>query len=70
MPHTKIINTKVTTWFERDRAHVALINEDTDNTILEFWDADVGQLVEDGFLRPSNWHGSMISYARHLGVLK
>jgi hypothetical protein len=61
---------KVYTWFERDRAHVELRNEDTDETILEFWDDDVNQAVEAGILDPRDWEGSIIKHAEELGVLK
>jgi len=68
--------TGVDTWFERDRAHVALYWLDPEDetpdpnqgAILEFRDGDVGQLVEDGFLDPDNWHRSLLEYARYLGV--
>ena len=59
-------NTHINTWFERDRAYVGLEYNDTDETIIEFWDSDVSELVEDGFLDPSDWHGSMVEYYRHL----
>ncbi len=63
-------NLKIHTWFERDRAHVELRNEDTDVTILEFWDEAVEEMVEDGFLDPKDWKGSMIKYARSMGLLE
>ncbi|HVB56467.1 MAG TPA: hypothetical protein VNE63_08560 [Candidatus Acidoferrales bacterium] len=64
-----IEQTELETWFERDRAHVELRNAQTDATILEFWDEDVAELVEDGFLNPRDWHQSMYDYAAYLGVL-
>lgn len=64
-----IEQTELQTWFERDRAHVELRNAQTDATILEFWDEDVSELVEDGFLNPRDWHGSLYEYAAYLGVL-
>jgi len=64
-----IEQTELETWFERDRAHVELRNAQTDATILEFWDEDVSELVEDGFLNPRDWHGSLYEYAAYLGVL-
>lgn len=60
-------NTKISTWFERDRASVVLETLDG-KTILEFWDDDVHQAVEDGFLNPKDWHGSAVEYANHLGA--
>ncbi|MHB8755646.1 MAG: hypothetical protein ACYC92_11920 [Candidatus Acidiferrales bacterium] len=64
-----IEQTELQTWFERDRAHVELRDAQTDAAILEFWDEDVAQLVEDGFLNPRDWRGSLYEYAAHLGVL-
>lgn len=65
-----IDDTSLNTWFERDRSHLELRDARTDKTILEFWDDDVQQLVEDGFLDPRDWHGSIYDYAVHLGVIK
>ena len=61
---------KVSTWFERDRAHVCLQDADTDEAIMEFWDGDVYCLIEDGFIDPRDWKGSMIDYAVHLGIIE
>ena len=47
-----IENLDLYTWFERDRAHVELRNKETDKTLIEFWDNEVGEMVEDGFLDP------------------
>lgn len=63
------MNLKLYTWFERDRAHVELRDEDTDRTVVEFWDEDVSQAVEDGFLNPRDWFGSLVEYARTHGLL-
>lgn len=59
-------NTTIQTWFERDRAHVMLDTANGDATLLEFWDTDVSELVEDGFLNPKDWHGSMVDYYNYL----
>jgi hypothetical protein len=45
----KLNETLLQTWFERDRAHVCLTDLDG-NTIIEWWDAEVYEAVEDGFL--------------------
>lgn len=63
-------DTVLNTWFERDRAHVELRNAHTYETILEFWDEAVAEAVEDGFLDPRDWHGSIYDYAVHLGLIK
>jgi hypothetical protein len=65
-----ITRTECSTWFERDRAHVELRNASTGETIIEFWDEEVAELVEDGFLEPKNWHRSAREYAEYLGLLK
>jgi hypothetical protein len=38
------------TWFERDRARVALQHTDTSVTVVEWLDDAVGEAIEDGFL--------------------
>lgn len=76
----KEIKTTIETWFERDRAHVALLNAKNGETIFELWDDDVFAAVDDGFLdhrafimgklmRPDLLHQSMRDYARELGAL-
>lgn len=57
-------------WFERDRAYVALVHERTGKRVLEFWDEDVNDIVDSGFLDPRDWHGSMFEYAKYLGIIK
>ena len=64
-----IEKTRLDTWFERDRAHVALIDETTDQTIVEFWDEAVSEAIEDGFLTSRNLHGSAYDYAASIGLL-
>ena len=59
----------VSTWFERDRAHVHLWQGDENTTIAEWRDEDVTGLVEDGFLDPRDWLGSAIEYALMLGLI-
>ena len=68
-------DTQCSTWFERDRAYVALETKSNTEfksdgeTILEFWDGAVYELVEDGFLNPDNWHRSIYDYAEHLDII-
>jgi len=59
---------RIDTWFERDRAMVALY--DGDQEIATWWDDDVLGLVEDGFLDPRNWLKSAVEYTRHLGIVQ
>lgn len=51
------------TWFERDRKWVALVNGKTDEVVVEFWDDDVDEAIEDGFLNPKDFHKSLMAYA-------
>lgn len=64
----------VSTWFEQDRAMVAVEKTcpDTgeDLTIVEWWDETVYELVEAGFLNPKDWEGSAIEYAAHIGFIE
>lgn len=53
---------KVYTWFERDRAHVEVRNEDTQETLVEWWDDAVQEAVDDGFLDPRDWKRSTLAY--------
>jgi len=43
-------NTELKEWSERDRNSVVLEDKRTGNSIMEWWDEDVHQAVEDGFL--------------------
>lgn len=61
--------TEIHTWFERDRAHVELRSKKTEETIVEWWDEDVRQAVEDGFLSARAWHVSAYAYAAEHGLL-
>lgn len=69
----KLEDTIITTWFERDRAHVSL-NVRTDDgeagdTIIEWWDGEVAEALEDGFLNPRDLQASAFSYASEMGLL-
>lgn len=59
---------QVHTWFERDRSHVEIRDEVNDETLIEWWDDDVQQLFEDGFLDSRHLKSSAIEYATYLGV--
>ena len=69
VPCYQLEDTEIHTWFERDRQHVELRSRLDDETILELWDDDVSQAVEDGFLNPRDWHRSAYEYALHLHVI-
>ena len=62
-----INDTRFKSWFGRDRAHVSL--ECDAGMILEIWDDEVFNLVEDGFLSPAKWHQSMYDYAVYIGAI-
>ena len=62
----------VHTWFERNRACVE-VRDDEDRTLAEWWDEDVAQLAEDGFLVMGKGHDTLaksaVEYAVHLGLI-
>ena len=64
----------VQTWFERDRAqvsvHMGREGDANDQTVCEWWDEEVGEAVEDGFLDPHDYKGSALRYADEFGLLK
>ena len=59
---------RVDTWFERDRSYVILYDANN-KEVIEWWDQDVQQAIEDGFLNPKDYLGSAIEYAKSLGIL-
>lgn len=59
----------VSTWFERDRAYIALLDED-DRVIIEFSDEEVHQAIEDGFIDMRHLKKSLIEHAIGFGFLK
>jgi hypothetical protein len=65
-----IDGTEIHTWFERDRQHVELRDKLTDKTIIEWWDDAVTEAVQDGFLKPRDYHRSAYDYAIDVGALK
>ena len=69
MTQLSIGNTKLLTWFERDRAHVELRNKLDNSTIVEWWDGDVEEAVEDGSLNPRDYHSTAYEYADVCGLL-
>jgi len=75
-----IQQTQLNTWFERDRAHIALLDVRNDATIVEWWDDEVFQAIEDGFLdsrgfvlgrltHPRILHESAYEFAANIGLL-
>lgn len=62
-------DTELHVWQERDRAHVELRHTGSESTIVEWWDEDVQQAVEDGFLDSRDLHRSAYDYADEHGLL-
>lgn len=56
----------INTWFERDRAHVELLDVN-DETVIEWWDEEVQDAIEDGFLDPKDFLESAMAYAEEMG---
>ena len=69
MTELSIGNTELLTWFERDRAHVELRNKLDDSTVVEWWDGDVAEAIEDGSLDPRQFHSTAYAYADVCGLL-
>jgi hypothetical protein len=69
----RLDDTELHTWSERDRAHVELRDRQTGETIVEWWDDDVQQAIEDGFLPhfapDTALHRAAFEYAKHVGVI-
>lgn len=60
--------TRIETWFERDRANVRLVDTTTtpENDLIDLWDESVAEAVEDGLLDPKDWHRSAYDWWLHL----
>lgn len=64
-------------WFERDRAHVRLVDEFTRIDVVNLWDEAVYEAIEDGYLvRPNGphpteeqWHPRVLEYALEIGAI-
>lgn len=65
---------EVEKWEERDRLHLELKGKAYPSmeevTVLEAWDDDARQLIEDGFIDPRRLEASMTEYALHMGILE
>ena len=62
-------NIEFHTWFERDRQLVEIRDADTQETIRAWWDEEVTEAIEDGFLDPRDLEGSAFEYAEYIGLL-
>lgn len=65
-----------TTWFERDRAHIALFTP-RGRTVFELWDQAVADAIEAGDLKPPrvprphdrDWQPAAVQYAMAMGLI-
>jgi hypothetical protein len=60
----------VSTWFERDRAHVMVTDNETNTCVVDWWDDAVREMIEDGFFEPKEWEGSVLKYCHMHNILK
>lgn len=67
--HFKDDDFRVDTWFERDRAYVGLVNIATNETVVEWWDDQVHEAIEDGFLNPRDYKKSALEYAKSMNLI-
>lgn len=58
----------LTKWEERDRVHIALVDDDS-QTIVEWWDDEAREAFEDGFLDRRRLQASAEEYAKHMGII-
>lgn len=65
-----------TTWFERDRAHIALATP-RGRVVFELWDDAVFDAIESGYLKPPrvprpcdrDWQTAAVQYAIDRGLI-
>lgn len=67
--HFKDDDFRVDTWFERDRAYVGLVNTKTEETVVEWWDDQVHEAIQDGFLDPRDYKKSALEYAKSMKLI-
>lgn len=67
---SSIDDTRLEVWEERDRLHIALERSKDGKTLIEWWDDDARQAIEDGFLVPRRLHESAYAYGLEMGVFK
>ncbi len=59
--------THIETWFDADRAHVALYDSDSGDLLIEWWDDDLRDAIETGALDPKNLHRSAYDHVARGG---
>jgi len=62
MKKIRFEDTELYTWDERDSAFIELRDKKTQKTLVEWWDEEVKEVYEDGFLDPQNLHESVYDY--------
>ena len=45
-----LMDTYLSVWQERDRLHIRLSRKSDDKTLVEWWDDEAREAIEDGFL--------------------
>ena len=55
---------EIETWFERDRQQISIRDPFTDTTLAEWWDEDVDDLVDGGFI---DVREAILGATQHLG---
>lgn len=71
LPKPTTDDVEVKTWFERDRSHIDLVDTRSDKTIVEWWDAEAQQMLEDGFFEAGpGLERSVVKYAQEMGWLQ
>jgi hypothetical protein len=64
------MNAYVSFWQERDRMHIEVVDNETDQTIAEWWDDDARQMFEDGFfVAGRGFKDSVFEYCRSMGLI-
>lgn len=63
-----IENTFCDVWKKDDRACVILFDKGREKILLEFWDAEVSNAIECGFLNPKDFHKSAYEYYKFLNL--
>lgn len=62
---------EVNIWEERDRLHIEVRNVKNDQTIVEWWDDDARQMIEDGFFTAGGrLRGSVLDYCIETELLR
>lgn len=67
---TAIGDTTIAVWQERDRLHICLSRKSDDKTLIEWWDDEAYEAIDDGFLCTKEAIGGRLEHScRQLGAL-